>query len=304
MNDNGGLFTKLGRWFRHRFSSGEDLPLLHGQTETSTAIVRRPLFGFPRKRREEDLTALNEGLVSIAALMTSLRQYLDQQNARHEELLTYLSQLSNALQSIPDTGRVQGETLRVLHQQIAYQNAQHKQVSEVLRKVSESSGSQQEIAETLRDRVESLYKNDQQISETIESMGASVTVVSQQSQTTSMVLERLRDNLVNRDGELEKAIGRENRRTRGTLMIVGATSLAALVISIAMALYGWSAIARVADSVNVRQNQPAFRDTPVIAPEPAIAQPAPTPSFGLNPVPIIPSSLPAIPAATQSVDQP
>ena len=300
MNDNGGLLTKLGRWFRHRFSSGEDLPLLHGQTETSTAIVRRPIFGFPRKRREEDLTALNEGLSSIAALMTSLRQYLDQQNARHEELLTYLSQLSNALQSIPDTGRVQGETLRVLHQQIAYQNAQHKQVSEVLRKVSESSGSQQEIAETLRDRVESLYKNDQQISETIENMGASVTVVSQQSQTTSMMLERLRDNLVNRDGELEKAIGRENRRTRGTLMIVGATSLAALVISIAMALYGWSAIARVADSVNVRQNQPTFRDPPEIAAEPVIAQPAPVPSPGLNPAPII---LPS-PASTQAADQP
>lgn len=278
---------------------------MHGQTETSTAIVRRPIFGMPWKRREEDLTALNDGLTSIAALMTSLRQYLDQQNARHDELLNYLSQLSHALQSIPDTGRVQGETLRVLHQQIAFQNAQHKQVSEMLRKVSDSSGTQHEIAETLRDRVESLYKNDQQISETIQSMAASVTLVSQQSQTTSMVLERLRDNLVNRDGELEKSIRRENRLTRGALMIVGATSLAALVIAIAMALYGWSAIGRVADSVSVRQNTQTLRDTssgdaPVETEKRVIA---PETSPESNPIaPVIPATLPAAPS-TQAAEE-
>ena len=151
-------------------------------------------------------------------------------------LPTYLN-CPNALQSIPDTGRVQSETLRVLHQQIAYQNAQHKQLSETLRKISDSSGTQHEVVETLRDRVESLYRNDQQIADTVQSMGDSVQVVSQQSQSNTMVLERLHDNLVNRDGDLEKAIRRENRWTRSTLMIVGATSLGALVISVGMAVY-------------------------------------------------------------------
>jgi archaellum component FlaC len=236
----------------------------------------------------------------MAALMSSMRQYLDQQNARHDELLTYLSQLSNALQSIPDTGRVQSETLRVLHQQIAFQNAQHKQLSEMLRKVSESSGTQHEIVETLRDRVETLYKNDQQIADTIHSMGDSVTVVSQQSQTNSMVLERLRDNLVNRDGELEQAIRRENRWTRSTLMLVGAASIAALIISVGMALYSWSAISSVAQSVTSRQDpavQPADHQ-----PSPPAANAATSPAAAPAVAPGV-SALPE-PATAQATSQP
>ena len=223
--------------------------LLYGETETPTAIARRPIFGFPWQKKEEDLTVLQTGLTSMTALMTSLRQYLDQQNARHDELLTYLSQLSQALQAIPDSSRIQSETLRVLHQQIAYQNAQHKQLSEMLRKISESSGTQREIVELLRDRVETLYKNDQQIGETIGGMGNAITVISQQSQTNTMVLERLRDNLVTRDGDLERSIRAEQQKTRVTLYVVGGTAVAALIVAVSMTRYSLTAMQAMGDSI-------------------------------------------------------
>ncbi len=312
MSDSGGLFSKLGKWFRRRFSSDDELPLLRGETETTTAITRRPFFGWGR--REEDVTTLQNGLASMSAMMSTLRQYLDDQNARHEELLTYLSQLSHALQSIPDTGRVQSETLRVLHQQIAFQNAQHKQLSEMLRKISESSGSQQEIVETLRDRVETLYKNDEIISETIQNMGTSIQVVTQQSQTNTMVLERLRDNLVNRDGELERAIRRENRWTRSTLVIVAAAALAALVISVALSLYSWSVISSVAESVSRTQSPPAQvqeqefpaqpqqqpADAQVVPPAPVPESAAPREAAGE----VAETPEPAAPADANVVDEP
>ena len=266
MSESQGLFGKVSRWFRQRFGAQEDLPLLYGETETSTAITRRPIFGFPWQRKEEDLTVLQTGLASMTALMTSLRQYLDQQNARHDELLTYLSQLSQALQAIPDAGRIQSETLRVLHQQIAYQNAQHKQLSETLRKISESSGTQREVVELLRDRVEILYKNDQQIADTIGGMGGSITLVSQQSQTNTMVLERLRDNLVTRDGDLEKAIRREQQKTRVTLYVVGASALAALIIAVAMTRYSLTAIQAMGDSVTQMRTSAPMADKAHAAP--------------------------------------
>ncbi len=292
MSENDGLFGRVGRWFKRRFTSQDDLPLLHGETETSTAIVKRPFLGFGWQRREEDLSALQTGLASMTALMGSLRQYLDQQNARHDELLTYLSQLSHALQSIPDSGRIQGETLRVLHQQIAYQNAQHKQLSDMIRRISESTGTQQEIVEFVRERVEALYKNDEEISQTIGGMGGSISVVSQQSQTNTLVLERLRDNLVSRDGDLEKAVRKENQLTRGALMIVGATSLVALVISVGIALYSWSAISRVADSVSQpRQNSSKVEQpAPKTEPTPKTESPAPQ-----QPVSVTPATQPVTP---------
>lgn len=256
MNEQANLFGRMTRWFRQRFVPQQELPLLYGQTETPTALARRPFF--PWNRREDDLSALQGQLTSMAALMTSMRQYLDQQNARHDELLTYLSQLSQALQAIPDSSRVQGETLRVLHQQIAFQNAQHKQLFEMVRKISDHSSTQHDIAELLRDRVETLYKNDQELVQTIRSMGQAMDTVSNRSQTNGLVLDRLRDNLVSRDGELERAIHRENYWVRGTLLITAVVAAAALVIAVAISIYSYSAISKVADSV--------YRNRPLVMP--------------------------------------
>ena len=238
------IIGRVSRWFKNRFSSEEDLPLLYGQTE-APSDAGRSLFAMPWGRKPQDLSVLQSGLSSMTALMTSLRQYLDQQNARHEELLTYLSQLSGALQSIPDSSRMQGETLRVLHQQIAYQNAQHKQISEMMRKMTDSSGTQHEMVEMLRDRVETLYKNDEQISQTIEQVGSSMTVVTQNSQTNTLVLERLRDNLVTRDGDLERSLRKQWQMVRVTLLVSVCVSLVAIVLAVALWLYSWNGMSRV-----------------------------------------------------------
>ena len=246
------MIDRVSRWFRQRFMPQDDLPLLYGQTQTPGERVRR--FGFPWRSSQSDgdLSVLQSGLTSMTTLMTSLRHYLDQQSARHDELLNYLSQLSSALQAIPDASRVQGETLRVLHQQIAYQNAQHKLVAEMLRKMTESTGTQHEIVELLRDRVETLYKNDQQIAQTIEGMGSAITVVTQNSQTNTMVLDRLRDNLVTRDGDLERSIRRQNRWIISTLLVAIFMSFTAIVVVIIVSMWSLGAISRVADSASVR----------------------------------------------------
>ena len=252
MSDEVGFLNRMSRWFRRRFSPQDDLPLLFGQTETTTTLAKRSFLGFSWQRHGDDLMMLQNGMASMTALMTSLRHYLDQQSARHDELLNYLSQLSQALQAIPDSSRVQGETLRVLHQQIAYQNAQHKQLAEMLRRISESSGNQNDIVELLRERVETLYKNDQQISQTIDGMGNAMSVVTQNSQTNTLVLERLRDNLVTRDGDLERSIRQQNRWVIGTLMVAVFMSIAAIIVVIVVSAWSLSAISHVADTIPQR----------------------------------------------------
>lgn len=289
MTEQTGIFGRIGRWLRRRFTSQDDLPLLYGQTQTTTQLARRSIF--PWGRQEEDLSSLQAGLTSMTALMSNLRQYLDEQSSRHNELLTYLSQLSHALQSIPDTGRVQSETLRVLHQQIAFQNAQHKQLTEIIRKIADSTTDQHEIAEVLRDRVETLYKNDQEIASTISGMGDSISTVANRSQTNSILLERLRDNLVTRDGDLERAIRRENRLIRGTLMLVAAVSIAALVIAVGISLYSYSAITQTMNAATSSREAVASQ-TPAVPPVlPTSANPASRPA----------ASPATLPAATQSV---
>ena len=280
MTEETGFFDRVSRWFKRQFRKEEDLPLLYGQTETSLAPLRRGLF--PWTRGGGDIDLIESRLSAVTALMVALRSAIDQQSQRHDELLTYLSQLSHALQAIPDTARVQSETLRVLHQQIAYQNAQHRQLSEVLRKLGDSDGEQHTIIEGLRERVELLYATDQSIRETIGGMDTAVRQVSLNSNTSTLVLERLRDNLVNHETDLDKSLRRQNRHVLIALVICIVMSIIAIVTVIIVASWNFSAIEQLkvsqpaAATASPAYVQPVL-PAPAVVP-PAVAMPATAPA--------------------------
>jgi hypothetical protein len=270
MSDSPGLFGRFSRWLRRQWRQEEDLPLLYGQTETATLGARRGLFPWTRASASIDL--VESRLSAVTALMVALRNAIDQQAQRHDELLNYLSQLSQALQAIPDTSRVQSEMLRVLHQQIAYQNAQHKQLSEVLRKLSESDSQQHDIVEGLRERVESVYQADQLISTTVSTMDTAVKQMSLNSDTTALVLQRLRDNLVNHETELDRSIRRQNR------LVLVALGLC-LAVGVVAALMVMSIGSRTTRAIDELRQSP-----------PVLQQPAPLPAPAAV---LTPASLPA-----------
>jgi len=278
MSETGGIFGRFTRWFRRQWRREEDLPLLYGQTETSVLGARRSLFPWTRANASIDL--VESRLSAVTALMVALRNAIDQQTQRHDELLNYLSQLSHALQAIPDTSRVQSEMLRVLHQQIAYQNAQHKQLSEVLRKLAESDTQQHSIVEGLRERVENLYQTDQTIAETVTGVDSAVKVMSQNSQTSTMVLERLRDNLVNHETELDRSIRKQNRLMLTAMGVCIVLSLLAAITVLVVSSRSVRAIEQMRPSL-----QPAQ--------PPASLAPVAT-------VPAMPLSAPATQPATQA----
>ena len=290
MSEETGIFDRLSRWFKRQFRKEEDLPLLYGQTETSLLPPHRGLF--PWTRAAGNIEIIESRLSAVTTLTVALRSAIDQQSQRHDELLTYLSQLSHALQAIPDTARVQSETLRVLHQQIAYQNAQHKHLSEVLRKLGDSDGEQHTIIEGLRERVETLYSTDQSIRETIGGMDTTVRQVSLNSNTSTLVLERLRDNLVNHETDLDKSLRRQNRRVLVALVICMVLSVVAIVTVVVVASWNLGAIEQLR---NQPPTAPAARVQPVM----------PAPSAPLTPDPVVaPTTVPSLVPAPASATQP
>ncbi len=288
MTEETGFFDRVSRWFKRQFRKEEDLPLLYGQTETSLLPSRRGLFPWTRTGGSIDM--IESRLSAVTSLMVALRSAIDQQSQRHDELLTYLSQLSHALQAIPDTARVQSETLRVLHQQIAYQNAQHKQLSEVLRKLGDSDGEQHTIIEGLRERVEILYATDQSIRETIGGMDTAVRQVSLNSNTSTLVLERLRDNLVNHETDLDKSLRRQNRHVLIALVICMVLSIIAIVTVIVVASWNFGAIEQLKvgqPAAAAAYVQPVLPTPAAPIVPPAVAAPATAPAPIPAPAPAV-----------------
>lgn len=232
MNDNTSLFSRLGNWFKKGPIMAE-IPLEerngngHGDDHDGPPV--RSTFLRPWVRREEANRAiLREGFTTLTDLMASIRDGLDKQADRQDQILRYLAHLPGAVESLPESNRVQSETLRAIHGQLEHQNAQQKALAEILERICETGGSQKQILDALSERVDTLSHFDQAISENLHSVGSAMQSVSQNSQTSAQVLQQIRDNMHRRDGELEGVITRQGNRFTVLLSIAIFLSIAAL----------------------------------------------------------------------------
>src|SRR5262245_26341638 len=162
------FFARLGSWFK-RNSRDNDLPLAE-----NSSIEPRSTFLRPWNKYGPAIHQLQEGFGTLTELMSAIRENLDRQGKRQDELVQYLAHLPQALQSLPESSRIHGETLRAIHQQLETQNTQQEKLAEILQKLSTSGGEQRETISEIRDRVESLNQTDQAISSNLSSLGSAL----------------------------------------------------------------------------------------------------------------------------------
>jgi chromosome segregation ATPase len=223
------LIGRLSRFFRKQ--QGNDLPLdgdHPGGTEIQSVDASRSSFLRPWAKRDQAISNLQQGFTALTDLMTSVRDNLERQSQRQDELLEYMSHLPQALQSLPESNRVQSETLKAIHMQLATQTGQANKLGEILEKLSHATAGSRETLDELRERVDDLSRHDQRISDTLGSVGNAMQDVSKTSQTSASVLQQVRDNINHRDGQLERILLKQNTRFTTLLTIAILLSVAAL----------------------------------------------------------------------------
>ncbi len=244
MQDKKRIFGRLGQWFRRRhvgqmLTGAEHDERIHSPGDPSaieSAHATRSTFLRPWARNEQSIGKLQEGFDAITGLMGSVRDHLEKQSARQDELLGYLSRLPEAIDSIPQANRAHGETLQAIHQQLVRQNDGHGRLVEVLEKIGQAGGETKAAIDEIRDGVESLGQHEQRISDTLGGVGEAMRDVSDNSQSTTKVLQSLRDNFQHRDAELSRILHRQNTRFTTLLSVAIVLATAALA---AVAIMGY-----------------------------------------------------------------
>jgi methyl-accepting chemotaxis protein len=233
MNEQQTILTRLGNWLRRTNRDG-DLPLHgdngngDGDSHQTTSLEPRSTFLRPWARRDAAINHLQEGFGTLTDLMSTIRQTLDGQTRRQDELLTYLAHLPEAIQSLPETSRIHSETLRAIHQQLEQQNMQQERLAEILGKMSQSGGEQREAMKEVRQQMDSIRQTDETISSNLNSLGSALQNVSQNSTTGAQVLQQMREQIDTRDGQLEKILTRQGTRFTTMLAIAIFLSISAL----------------------------------------------------------------------------
>jgi chromosome segregation ATPase len=243
MSESSTLFNRIGNWFK-RGRDDTSLPITGELTPPEHGEAQQPRSSFlrPFTRQNESLKLeVQRGFGALADLMTTIRENLEQQSRRQEELLEHLAHLPRAIESTTESSRVQSETLRAIHQQIEHQSGQQRQLAEILERISHTGGDQKEILDVLKDRVESLSDHDRVISDTLGSVSNAMQTMGKTSATSAEVMAQMRDQAAARDVTLEKMLAKQNTRFTTMLAVAILMSIAALVAVSVIGYLMWRA---------------------------------------------------------------
>ncbi|MBV8780285.1 MAG: hypothetical protein JO353_02705 [Phycisphaerae bacterium] len=240
------FLTRLGSWFRKSTSpddaaisappgsappknADQDLPLLNQvqRVPRPSDDVPRGWFGRPNKR-DVAIAKLQDGFGNLADLLGTVRDNLQRQGERQDELLRILSHLPSALESLPEANRIHGETLKAIHQQIGQQGAHQEKLADILEKLGESSSENREVLDELGARMDHLRKTDQAITDNLSTVGENMAVASKHAATSAQVLEQMKENMHARDEQLQRMLQRNTHRFLVMMIISVVLAIAAL----------------------------------------------------------------------------
>jgi DNA repair exonuclease SbcCD ATPase subunit len=226
MPETDNFLNRIGRIFK-RAPRGNGFEAPSGNAP-AVKVETNPLIRAPWKRNTAAIAQLQEGFHSLTDLMDEIRQSMVDQGRRQDELIGYLSALPKLLETIPENNRIQGETLKAVHEQLQRHADQEQTLGEILEKLTESGGDQKDLLEGLRERVETLSHQDKAIADNMQSVSVALEQTSRHSAVGTQVLESLRENIVSRDEDMHHVIQKQNLRVTTLLVVAICVSGAAL----------------------------------------------------------------------------
>lgn len=230
MSNQTSLFSRIGRFFR-RDGNVDVLPLEKEADRNEMVPVTPPRLSIfrPWAKRDASMNAVREAVSTLSELMTSIRDNLDKQGRRQDEMMGYLAHLPELMQALPEAQRMQAEAMRVIGQQLQQQTAQQNRLGEILEKVGASHSDQSEILENLNGRVETLGQQNQAISDNLRQVGTAMENVTRNSESGTQALRLMNETLGSREGEIQNTLRRQNTRLTVLMAVAIALSAAALI---------------------------------------------------------------------------
>jgi chromosome segregation ATPase len=236
------FFGRLGKIFRRSDVPNGDSGNGNSSVSTgnpSVVVETRPAVLRPWGRNNAAIAQLQEGFSLLTELMSSIRQNMEAQGRRQDELIAQVSALPKVLETLPEAIRMQGDTVKAIHGQLVSQAEQQAVLGEILQKLVDADGNQKDLLEGLRVRVETLNEQDKAMADSLHTVGYALESVSKNSAAGAQVLCNIRDNLASRDADLDRVL--RHQATRFTAMLATAVGLSIAAV-IAVVVMGYLTI--------------------------------------------------------------
>ena len=181
---------------------------------------------------------------SLVQTVRDLREALDGQSRRQEELLSRLSTLPHAVEALPQTSKMQSDMLKMINDRLAMHADQQRKITEVIDKLESGTGpaaggagagagskkSQGPDLEAIREQIETGNEIDRQLVESFNRFSMMIDRLHIANNHAVECLQQVRDSYSHTAMQMQEWI--DKSRHRNTWLIGGAflMSAAALVL--------------------------------------------------------------------------
>jgi hypothetical protein len=200
-----------------------------GNSPMRNPLEPRGTFLRPWTRRPDpNIEQLRSAVGALGELMTGIRDNLENNAKRQDEMLQYLSHLPQALQQLPESARVQGEALKAIQLRMERQSTEQQHLADILERMSSADQVNGRTLEALQQRVDTLNQHDKAIAENLNDVGEAMQTLGRHSESSTLVLKQMREDSTTRNGELERILHRQGSRFTTMLAVAIFLSIAAL----------------------------------------------------------------------------
>ena len=175
---------------------------------------------------------------SLLETVKALREALDGQSKRQDELLTRLSALPQAAEALPQTTKMQSDMLKMINERLAMHAEQQRKVGEVLGTLGKpkAAGGSEALAEavdSIRDQIEMGNEIDRQLVESFNRFSMMIDRLHIANNHAVEALQQVRDSYAQSAMQMQDWIEKSRHRNNwilGLSFVMSAVALGAVAV--------------------------------------------------------------------------
>lgn len=171
-------------------------------------------------RKNQRLDHLEDGYGEVVDLMYSVRERLDEQSDRSDQLMEILGRLPEAIDALPETNRNQARMLEALQTHLDRQDRQATTLNKSLSDLAQATDHQGQVMSVIQRQIEMNHKSDQEMLRGFGAMSSTLERLNESSQMSTETLERVTKQGRSSDEKLTKLM---KTNTRNMTVLMAAT---------------------------------------------------------------------------------
>ncbi len=201
-------------------------------TQDESADTEKPPGPITRwSRREQALHQLQDGYDKMVGLLGSVQRHMEIQQARTEQLVDAVRQLSAVSQDTPTHVRRMVELMGSIASQLETTNVRTMQLADAVSELPQSVQRQTDTLKSLNEQLGLSNETRVQVANSLSDLGKAVHILNQQGQTQSDQLRLLQVAAEQRDEKLSDALRVQGKRMLITVIVTLVLALSGLALA-------------------------------------------------------------------------